>query len=210
MKFIDRIKSIYNHGDVAFYFSLLGPLLMGTLHLIVTILHFNWIFLNYCIFSYTVVLFKVWQWAIEKYRIKPNCYIAGVISLVFIIAPMMASIVMTIRYKDAPHYVFDWLVYAYATYATIKIVFAIRSMFKKNKNDRQYILSYLGMITSLYTVQMMEFALIMTFSSGRSDNSMYLMQLFTQGAIFLFALFVIFLFIRKYVNSKKYPTNYDI
>ncbi len=55
-------------------------------------------------------------------------------------------------------------------------------------------------------MQMMEFNLIMTFSDG-SDNAMYLMQLFSQGLIFLITLFVIGLFIYKSVriNKEKCP-----
>ena len=51
-------------------------------------------------------------------------------------------------------------------------------------------------------MQMMEFNLIMSFDANR-DNSMYMMLLFTQGAIFLFSIFVIGLFIYKVVTSNK-------
>lgn len=64
------------------------------------------------------------------------------------------------------------------------MVFAIKELSKKNKNERQTVLSYLGIISSLYTIQMMEFALIKTFSENGEDYAMYLMQLFSQGAIF--------------------------
>lgn len=77
------------------------------------------------------------------------------------------------------------------------MIFAIISLVKKDKTDRQYVLSFFGLIGALYTIQMMEFSLIKTFSDSEADQSMYLMQLFTQGAIFLFLLFVIGLFIYK-------------
>lgn len=149
-----------------------------------------------------MALFKVWQWAIEKYHIKPSHYLAGVISLSIVLAPMMAAFVLTILYKDSPHYFIDWFIYAYALYGTLKMIFAIKSLVKKDKTDRQYVLSFLGLIGALYTMQMMEFNLIMTFSEN-TDNSMYMMQLFTQGAIFLFSLFVIGLFIYKAINLRK-------
>ena len=197
-----KLIKFYQSADIAFYFSLLGPLVMGTIHLIASIIHFDWIVLNYCIFSYLILLFRVWQWAIEKYHIKPHPYLAAIISFVIILTPMMASFVLTILYKDAPFYIFDWLIYVYALYGTVKMVFAIISICKKNKTERQFVLSYLGLIGALYTMQMMEFNLIMTFSDG-SDNAMYLMQLFTQGFIFLFSLFVIGLFIYKSIKLKQ-------
>lgn len=201
-KIINRIKDFYNRGNIAFYISLLGPFIMGSIHLAFVIIKFDWILVNYCIFSYLLFLFKVWQWAIEKYHIKPSHYLAGAISLVIVLAPMMAAFVLTILYKDSPHYFIDWFIYAYALYGTLKMVFAIKSLVKKDKTDRQFVLSFLGLLGALYTIQMMEFSLIMTFST-KTDNEMYLMQLFTQGAIFLFSLFVIVLFVYKTIILSK-------
>ena len=148
-------------------------------------------------------LSKVWQWAIEKYHIKPSHYLAAVISLSIVFAPMMAAIVLTILYKDSPHYFIDWFIYAYALYGTLKLIFAIKNLVKKDKTDRQYVLSFLGLIGALYTIQMMEFSLIKTFSESGNDGAMYLIQLLTQAAIFLFSLFVIGLFIYKVITSNK-------
>jgi len=196
------MADFYHSGNVAFYFSLLGPLAMGTIHLAFVIIRFDWILVNYCIFSYLMAFFKTWQWAIEKYRLKPNNYVAGIISTAVVLTPMMAAFVLTILFKDAPHYFLDWLIYAYAAYGTAKMVFAVKGLIKKDKTDRQYVLSYLGLIGALYTIQMMEFNLIMTFGTA-NDTAMYLMQLFTQGAIFLFSLFVIGLFIHKAIVFRK-------
>lgn len=40
-------------------------------------------------------LFKMWQLAIEKYQIKPNHYLAGAISMVIVLVPMMAAFVLS-------------------------------------------------------------------------------------------------------------------
>ena len=201
---INKIKDYYNKGDIAFYISLLGPFVMGSFHLIFTIIKFDWILVNYCIFFYLMLLVKVWQWAIEKYLLKINNYIAGIISLGLVLAPMMASFVLTILYRESVYYFIDWFIYAYALYGTLKMIFAVKNLIKKNKTDKQYVLSFFGLIGALYTMQMMEFNLIMSFDDNR-DNSMYMMLLFTQGAIFLFSIFVIGLFIYKVVtfNNKQ-------
>ena len=201
-KIISKIIEFYNKGDNRFYFSLLGPLTIGTIHLIATIMHFDWIIVNYCIFSYLMAVFKVWQWAIEKYNIKPNNLMAGIISMITIIAPMIASFIMTIMFKDTPHYIFEWLIYAYATYGTIKMVLAIKSLVKKEKSNREHVNAFLGLISALYTIQMMEFKLIMFASNGEVDYSMFLMQLFSQGAIFIFSIVVIILFVKKYISDR--------
>ena len=202
-KIINRIRDFCNRRDIVFYLSLLGPFVMGTIHLVFVLIRFDWILVNYCIFSYLMFLSKVWQWAIEKYHIKPSHYLAAVISLSIVFAPMMAAIVLTILYKDSPHYFIDWFIYAYALYGTLKMIFAIKNLVKKDKTDRQYVLSFLGLIGALYTIQMMEFSLIKTFSESGNDGAMYLIQLLTQGAIFLFSLFVIGLFIYKAITINK-------
>lgn len=199
---IQSVKDFLRKDIVSLLISLIGPLFMGTFHLVFVILRFDWILLNYCIFSYLLALFLVWQWSIERFHLKPHPYVAAIISMFIIVAPMMVSLVLTILYKDAPHYLFDWFIYAYAAYGTIKMVLAIRNLCKKEKTERQYVLSFFGLLSALYTIQMMEFALIKTFSQ-EGDNAMYLMQLFTQGFIFLFALFLIGLFIYKMVTLRK-------
>lgn len=197
-----KIRDFCHRDGVALGLSLLGPLAMGTIHLVFVLIRFDWILLNYSIFSYLMALFKVWQWGIEKRDMKPGPYLSGVISMGVVLAPMMAAFVLTILFRDAPHYFLDWLIYAYAFYGTVKIVFAILHLRKKNKTPRQDVLSWLGLIGAFYTMQMVEFSLIMTFGSS-GDHGMYLMQLFTQGAIFLFSLFVIGLFAYKAVISRR-------
>ena len=195
----ELIKKIFKNNDVRFIISLVGPLVMGTINLVSIIMHFDWIFLNYSIFAYLMALIKVWFWAIDKYKIKPTHYSAGVISLLLILAPMMAALVLTIRYKDEPHYIFDWFIYAYALYGTIKMVFAVKNMTKKDKTISEYVLTYFSMISALYTIQMMEFALIKTFDTNPSNNSMYVLELFSQGAIFVFVIVVMLIFVFKAV-----------
>jgi len=198
----ELIKKIFKNNDVRFIISLVGPLVMGTINLVSIIMHFDWIFFNYSIFAYLMALIKVWFWAIDKYKIKPTHYSAGVISLLLILAPMMAALVLTIRYKDEPHYIFDWFIYAYALYGTIKMVFAVKNMTKKDKTISEYVLTYFSMISALYTIQMMEFALIKTFDTNPSDNSMYVLELFSQGAIFVFVIVVMLIFVFKAVKGK--------
>ena len=84
------------------------------------------------------------------------------------------------------------------TMAIIKI-----SKKRANRTPREYVITWLGLISAAYTIQMMEFRLIKFVDGASSTESMYLMQLFTQGAIFIFALIVIYLFVRKYLSYKK-------
>ena len=203
-KITDRIKTFYHKGDVPFYFSLLGPLFMGTVHLISVLIKFDWIVVNYCIFCFLMCLFKVWQWAIEKYKIRPNHYVAGFVSVLIIIAPMMASFLLTILYRNATHYLIDWFIYAYATYGTVKMVLSIKKLTSKYKTDMEYVVSFFGLISALYTIQMMEFQLIMFASNGTVDKSMYYMQLFTQGGIFVVTIIIAYLFSKKvYKKDRK-------
>ena len=205
MKIINKIKEFYDKGDNKFYFSLLGPIMMATIHLISTIINYDYITLYYCIFSFVIILIKTWMWSIDKYKIKPNHYIAGLISMIMLITPMMMSFILTILYRDEPHYIFEWFIYAYALYGTIKIILSIKKIIKKNKTPYDYVISCFSLISALYTIQMMEFRLIMFTENGNIDQSMYLMQLFTQGAIFVISIIIIILFIKKLLT--KQPDN---
>ncbi len=175
-----------------------------TIHLISVCIRFEWTTFNYCLFCYLVALFLVWQWAIEKFSIKPNPFLAATISLLILIIPMMVSFILTIKFKEKPYYIFDWLVYAYALYGTLKMIFAIRKRVKWRKGEsvRDNINSWISVISALYTLQMMEFRLIVFVAGDEPvSQSMYVMQLATQGLIFLFASFVLALFIIKFILS---------
>ena len=87
---VNKIVTFYKRGDNAFYISLLGPLAMGTLHLIMVLIHFDWILVSYSAFSYLVAVSKTFQWAIEKYKYKFNHYVIGIISIGVLIVPYKA------------------------------------------------------------------------------------------------------------------------
>ncbi|MBO6285248.1 MAG: hypothetical protein J6O18_02910, partial [Bacilli bacterium] len=61
---------------------------------------------------------------------------------------------------------------------------------------------YLGLSSALYTMQMMEISLIAAFGDSQ-DNAMYMLQLFTQGAIFLISLFMVEMLVYKTLAKKR-------
>ena len=197
-----NLKEIYNKYDLKFYMSLLGPLGMVIIHLISIIFYFDWIIFNYLIFSLLMLLFKSWIELNEKYNMKINPLIIGSISLLLILGPMMTSFIMTIMYKDTIKYIFFWVIYAYATYGTIKMTLAIINLFKKNKNNKAFVESFVGLVGALYTIQMMEFALIYSFKEDGDNNIIYVMWI-TQAVIFIVAMLIIILFIIRYIIHLK-------
>jgi len=197
-----NLKEIYNKYDLKFYMSLLGPLGMVIIHLISIIFYFDWIIFNYLIFSLLMLLFKSWIELNEKYNMKINPLIIGSISLLLILGPMMTSFIMTIMYKDTIKYIFFWVIYAYATYGTMKMTLGIINLLKKNKNKKAFVESFLGLVGALYTIQMMEFALIYSFKEDGDNNIIYVMWI-TQAVIFIVTVLIIILFIIKYIIHLK-------
>ena len=110
--------------------------------------------------------------------------------------------VLTILSKDAPVSSANWLIYIYALYGTVKMALAIRGIVRKQKSPRQYALSFLGLSSALYTMQMMEISLIAAFGDSQ-DSAMYMMKLFTQGAIFLISLFMVGVLVYKTLAKKR-------
>lgn len=200
-----KINSIYHSHNIDFYCSLLGPLTMFIIHLISVMMHFEWLTFNYALFFLLMIFIKTFLFFDEKYDWKINTYLVAAISTVFLSIPMMVSFILTILYRDAPSYIFEWLIYAYALYATIKIVVAIRKRIKAKygETERTYVSSWIGLVGALYTLQMLEFRLIKFVEGDNVSDQMYMMQLFTQGLIFLFAVFVVILFVYRFMNNKK-------
>lgn len=203
MKTIDRIKATYRERHIDFYASIAGPLAMGTVHLVATVMRFSWLTFNYCLFSYLLVLIKVLLTYMDRSTQKRRLFLAGAVSLAILMIPMTVAMVKTIMEKDAPVYVFYWMIYLYATYGTVKFVMAIIARHKARKNGDvcEGVLSWISLVSAVYTIQMMEFALIATFDTDKSD-SMVIMQFLTHGAILFFTVFIIIYLTAAFIKYK--------
>ena len=195
----DRIIELYRDHHIDFYAVTAGPFIMGTIHLVTTILHFSWLILNYCLFCYIFLLIRALLTYLDKAHRKDKLTLAGAVSLIVLMIPMTVAMVKTIREKDAPAYVFFWMIYLYATYGTVKFILAIRGRRRARISGDAFagVMSWMSLVSAAYTLQMMEFALIATFDTGMS-HSMLLMQYFTHGAILIFTIFVIVHLLSKY------------
>ena len=201
----DRIIGLYRSNHIDFYAAIAGPFIMGTAHLVTTILHFSWLTLNYCLFCYVFLLIRVLLTYLDKTHREDKLTLAGAISLIVLMIPMTVAMVKTIREKDAPAYVFYWMIYLYATYGTMKFILSIRGRHRARISGDILpgVTSWLSLVSAAYTLQMMEFALIATFDTNES-HSMLLMQYFTHGAILIFTVFVIVHLFSKYLKGQRH------
>lgn len=185
---INKIKTIYKDKKLNFYFSLSGSLIMGLISLINVIRSFSFIPLFYALFSFSLAFIKIMISLFKKKDKDKGVLLFGSISVLLLSIPLVFSMVLTILYKDKPVYLFFWIIYAYATYATIKIITSSVGLNKayKSHNNFSLVNSYFSFLSALYTIQMTQFALIKIFDNG---DDMFLIQLFTQGAIFFIAIF---------------------
>ncbi len=202
MKTINRIKTFYHEKNIKYYASVTGTFAMGTLHLAAAVMHFSWLTFNYCLFSYLLVLIRLLLTYMDTKLVKRRLFLVGAVSLAVLVIPMTVAMVKTIREKDAPVYFFFWMIYLYATYGTVKFIMAIRTRHKARKNGDvcNGVLSWITLVSALYTMQMMEFALIATFDTSRS-RSMMIMQYLTHGAILIFTLFIIVHLITAFIKA---------
>lgn len=199
MKAIDRLKSLYQNEIVAFILAIIGSFFMGTIHLVAAISEFSWLTINYCLFCYTLVAIIAILTRLNQGEEKHRLYIVGAVCLMLLMIPMTVAMVKTIMERETPVYFFDWLIYVYATYGTVKFVLAIRSLHLARKGAPVYpiVTSWISVIDAAFTIQMMEFALIATFEAERSF-AMILMQYLTHGAIIIFTIWVIIHFIIRF------------
>ena len=197
-------RDLYYEKHIDLYASVTGALLMGVFHLITTLLHFSWLTLNYSLYSFVLMFVRILLFYLDKSQNKKKLYLAGSLSLCVLLVPMTVSMVKTILEKDAPVYFFFWTIYLYATYGTVKFIMAVKTRHKARKSGDVLsdVKSMLSLVTACYTIQMMEFALIATFDSAKS-NSMQVMQFMTHGAVIIFTVIVIFLLFAKYRRSDR-------
>lgn len=192
----EQAKQIWKQYHLGFYASVAGSFVMGTIHLVSVCMHFDWIIFNYMLFCYLMMLTRVFMRVFSRHGKKGAAYLVGSIALVFLLFPLVASLVMTMLYKDAPSYIFDWMLYAYALYAFVKMGVAIKNIVKSEEEKKPF--SYLSLISAAFTMFMLEFSMIKTYSK---DGAMFPMLLWSQGVIIAFTLLVLGLFAFRYIKA---------
>lgn len=178
--------------------SILSPFFMGLFYVISTIIEFSWISLNY---SMVMILISIIKCLILFYPFSntKNAYLIGATGLLILTCPLCVSMIKTIFEREKPNFIFEWITYAYALYATIKMIFSIKKIIS-NKNGPHVLIvdSLVSIISACYTIQMLEFILISSFGEG--DN-MLTLQLISQATILCLNLFFVMLMIKKYINK---------
>lgn len=180
---------------------------MGTAHLVLTIIQFSWLALNYTLFCYIMFFARITIKMMSKKQKDKYLFLIGAMYLFFAIIPLTITMVETLLNNVTPVYLFEFFIYAYATYAFIKLTIAIKNMIKyKNGSEEVKILSWLSIIAALFTVFMLEYSMIRTFSMN-PNPILYTVELIFQGLIILFTIsiliYFIFKFFRGFKTSKK-------
>ena len=206
---IIRVKEIWNEYELGFYVSVAGSFAMGTIHLVTTIISFSWLTFNYMLFCYIMMLARVYIWFLKRKDKRKYIYLAGAIILLIVLIPLTVSLVKTIMDKDAPHYLFDWFIYAYALYAFYKLINGIIKLVKSKKTDDSFnnVISWLALVNALFTMFMLEATMIIIFAENAV--SMQYLQLFMQGFIILFVVAIIVIFITRFIKQIKVNTVID-
>ena len=115
--------------------------------------------------------------------------------------------VMTILNKNAPNYLYEYFIYAYALYAFIKISVSIKNLIKyKKENDVQRILTWFSLVAALFTLFMLEFSMIRTFAKTDA-SSLYILEMFFQGIIIAIVIALIIYFIRENIKNNRTNKN---
>jgi len=199
---IKKVKEIWRKYKLGLYASVIGSFLMGTIHLVSTCIHFSWITFNYMLFCYLLMFSKLLIWILSHKKRVKEAYLFGTLTLVLMLVPLGVSLVKTMTEKDTPIYLFDWFIYAYALYASTKLTFSIINLVKK----KYFIVSWISFVGALFTLFMMEFALIKTFSK---DNGVTLfpMMVLTQAVIIVINILILILFIVRFIKTKNKKEN---
>ena len=200
---MNKIKTIWKQYNIGFYGGVAGSFFMGTLHLVATCISFSWLTFNYMLFCYLMMLIRVLIWFIDKTNHSEKAYIIGSISLIFVLIPLTVSLVKTITDKELTIYIFDWIIYAYALFAFAKLIIGIVNLSKsKGSSNTKNVLCWLTLVNALFTMFMLEFTMIRTFSSSINE-SLIIIEYAFQGCIIAFVLYIVVMFFVRYLRIKR-------
>lgn len=201
---INRLSQFARDKNLALLATLGGSLAMATLHFVGVALKFDWTTLNYGIFCLGMFGSKAALFFVAQSRKRRLAYLSSALCVTALTVPMIASILLTVLFRQAPVYPFEWIVYAYAFYGTVKTVLAVRGLVRTRKRPQTlaFILAMFNLVGAAYTVKMLEWRLI-NFAGGSGSESMMTLQMFTQGAVFALTVAVAAILFVKYVQTKK-------
>ncbi|MDY5441058.1 MAG: hypothetical protein SPG64_02395 [Candidatus Enteromonas sp.] len=206
MSHLERIHTIWKEKNLGFIFSVIGSLTMGTISLSGVLKSYSPFTLWYMIFCYLLALFKIGLRILQKTNAGKWANLYGSLSLFLLGIPLVFAAVFTFLYRSTPTYPFYWMIYAYALYGTIKMVTAIVSLTKARKSidPFQRVAAYFSFTGALYTLEMMEFALLTTFGNGESLSHI---NVAVQGlALLSISLTMSVLLMVRFIKDKTSPT----
>ena len=186
--------------DLGFIFTIFGLLIFGVIHMVSIIIEFSWLSLNYMMFCYIfIAIMLVVRYLINKDKMTIT-YLVVAISFIILLIPLTVTLVETIKSGGKPNFIFDWIIYGYALFAFLKMGFAIKDLVQKKKSNSE-IFGWLNIIYSVFTMYMLEVALIATFGEG--DISMLYMEIASLVAIMLLNVYLIVKYFVLYNKVKR-------
>ena len=202
IKKVNDFKIIYQEKQLGYWLSLFGSLLMEFISLLNTLISYSIITLFYAIFAFSIFFIKMVIRFLEKKDKEKLVLLFSSISMFILSIPLVMSMILTILFKEKTVYLFFWMIYAYATYGTIKMTTTIIGLKRSYKMNNPFIKanSYFSFIGALYTIQMMQFALISNFGE---DEDLHVLQMMTQGIIFLICIYLGFNLFLSYIKKRK-------
>ncbi len=131
-----------------------------------------------------------------------NIFLYASIFVLIILIPLAVSFITTIRYRENANLILEVFVYLYALVAFINIIVAIKKLCRIKQKPRKYaIFPTFGLINAMYTLFMMMFTLIITFSN-KIDDTMHNLLLTSQGIIIILVIIIFVIFVIIYIMQR--------
>ena len=210
---VNKLKKYIENKNLDFYFSITISIIVAIFNLFLTIFSYSSYFLMYTIFYFLLVIFRIVIFKYnKKYKNNKNIrylYLLTALSILLLISPMISAFISTFNFRETYHYVFYWIPYVYGLFSLVKLVNTIEFIYKERKSKDVYkiCIKHLTVLSTLYTLQMLEFALI-RLNEDSLDTNIYYFELYTQGLIFLICIVtIIHLIILFFTTNKKKQKN---
>lgn len=205
---VNKLKKYIENKNLDFYFSITISIIVAIFNLFLTIFSYSSYFLMYTIFYFLLVIFRIIIFKYNK-KYKNNksiryLYLLTALSILLLISPMISAFISTFNFRETYHYVFYWIPYVYGLFSLVKLVNTIEFIYKERKSKDVYkiCIKHLTVLSTLYTLQMLEFALI-RLNEDLLDTNIYYFELYTQGLIFLICIVAIIHLMFLFFSGRK-------
>ena len=202
-KIYQDYKKIYHKYNLNIIASILGNMFMAILNLILIINGGSLFLIGAILFYLLMSLLRCISFILykkNKSERKIGIFYAVSSTFIYLLIPSLLAYVLSV--KEYHPFFIEWFIYAYALYATLKMVFAFMHIKRTFVEKDIYLIDIKvsNLVLAFYTVFLLAFNLI--YANGEMDNAMFSIMIFINVMVIISAIVALIIMYRILKWSK--------